>query len=105
MGDWMSWDTSGDREGWLSDQDSDDGCSAQRKVPELLAEQVEAADVLVVNRVDLAGKDQVKVAASLARSLNEKADLFETEFGNVSVREVLGGFTPSSSSSSSSDSA
>jgi G3E family GTPase len=59
-------------------------------VPELLAEQVEAADVLVVNKVDLAGEDQVKIASALARSLNDKAGLFETEFGNVSVREVIG---------------
>lgn len=85
--DWMSWDTSGDREGWT---DPNDACSSRRKVPELLAEQVEAADVLIVNKVDLAGEGQVKVASGLARSLNEKANLFETEFGDVSVKEVLG---------------
>jgi G3E family GTPase len=84
--DWMSWDTSGDREGW---EDPDDNCSSERKVPELLAEQVEAADVLIVNKVDLAGDEQVKVASALARSLNDKASLFETKFGDVSVRDVL----------------
>ena len=30
-----------------------DECAAENKVPELLAEQVEAADVLSVNKVDL----------------------------------------------------
>jgi G3E family GTPase len=93
--DWMSWDTSGDRDGWT---DPNDPCSSERKIPELLAEQVEAADVLVLNKVDIAGKEQVKVASTLARSLNDKASLFEVEFGDVSVREILG-----SSSSSSAD--
>ena len=85
--DWMSWDTGGDREGWT---DPNDPCSSERKVPELLAEQVEAADILVINKVDLAGKEQVKVASSLAKSLNDEATLFETEFGDVSAREVIG---------------
>lgn len=93
--DWMSWDTSGDRDGWI---DPNEPCAAGRKVPELLAEQVEAADVLVINKVDLAGEEQVKVASRLAKSLNDKAGLFEVEFGKVSMREVLG--TSSSSSDS-----
>ena len=85
--DWMSWDASGDREGWT---DPNDPCGSEKKVPELLAEQVEAADVLVINKVDLAGEEQVKIASGLARSLNAKAGLFETKFGDISVREVLG---------------
>jgi len=44
--DWMSWDTSFDRN-WT------DGAS-EKNIPELLAEQVEAADVLLINKVDLA---------------------------------------------------
>jgi len=94
--DWMSWDTSGDRDGWT---DPNDPCSNDRKIPELLAEQVEAADILVLNKVDLAGKEQVRVASTLAKSLNDKAGLFEVEFGDVSVREILG----ASSSSPSTD--
>jgi len=85
--DWMSWDASGDREGWT---DPDDPCGSEKKVPELLAEQVEAADVLIINKVDLAGEEQVKVASGLARSLNKKAGLFETKFGDISVRKILG---------------
>eukprot|EP00957_Ditylum_brightwellii_P188652 14361433-Ditylum_brightwellii.AAC.1 len=72
--DWMTWNTAGDRDGWV---DAADDCSAQRKVPELLAEQVEAADLLLVNKIDMAGKEQVAVASSVARGLNKDADLFE----------------------------
>jgi len=85
--DWMTWNTAGDRDGWV---DAADDCSAQRKVPELLAEQVEAADLLLVNKIDMAGKEQVAVASSVARGLNKDADLFEVEFGIISPKEILG---------------
>jgi G3E family GTPase len=54
--DWMTWDTSGDRKNWVSEGDE---CSAARHVPELLAEQVEAANLILINKVDLAEPGQV----------------------------------------------
>eukprot|EP00586_Coscinodiscus_wailesii_P002792 CAMPEP_0172479446 /NCGR_PEP_ID=MMETSP1066-20121228/4027_1 /TAXON_ID=671091 /ORGANISM="Coscinodiscus wailesii, Strain CCMP2513" /LENGTH=577 /DNA_ID=CAMNT_0013239927 /DNA_START=377 /DNA_END=2110 /DNA_ORIENTATION=- len=84
--DWMAWDVAGEREGWAAD---DDDCAKQRKVPELLAEQVEAADVLLINKIDLAGEAQVKTATSVARGLNEKASLFETAFGKVAAGDLI----------------
>ena len=85
--DWFTWDLAGDREDWI---ESGEDHSAVRKVPELLAEQVEAADLLLINKIDLAGKDQVKVANGLARGLNEKAAIMEVEFGHVDPEELLG---------------
>jgi len=85
--DWMSWDTPLDRDGWV---DSEEEAMAERNIPELLAEQVEAADVLLINKVDLADKEQVKTASSVARNLNEKAELFEVEYGKISVSKILG---------------
>lgn len=86
--DWMTWDTAGDRPSWT---EAGDDCAAVRKVPELLAEQVEAADLLVVNKIDLAGEGQVGVASGVARGLNDKATMMEVEFGRVSAKELLGG--------------
>eukprot|EP00804_Cyclotella_cryptica_P025765 CCRYP_002957-RE/>CCRYP_002957-RE protein AED:0.06 eAED:0.06 QI:120/0.25/0.4/1/0.25/0.4/5/0/618 len=77
--DWMTWDTAGDRPSWT---EPGDDCSGQRKIPELLAEQVEAADLLLVNKVDLAGDKQVKIASGLAMGLNEKAQVVEVNFGS-----------------------
>ena len=84
---WMTWDSAGERDNWTEEGDD---CSAERKVPELLAEQVEAADVLLINKIDLAGPKQVKVASAVAKGLNEKAPLFEVEFGKISSRDILG---------------
>jgi G3E family GTPase len=85
--DWMTWDTAGDRPSWT---EPGDDCAAVRKIPELLAEQVEAADLLLVNKVDLAGSEQVTIASGLAKGLNDKAEILEVEFGKVEAKELLG---------------
>jgi G3E family GTPase len=83
----MTWDTAGDRPSWT---EPGDDCAAVRKIPELLAEQVEAADLLLVNKVDLAGSEQVTIASGLAKGLNDKAEILEVEFGKVEAKELLG---------------
>ena len=83
--DWMTWDLASERDGWV---DPADECAGQRKIPELLAEQVEAADLILINKVDLAG-DNVVVAANLARKLNDKAIIKEVSFGKVSPQLIL----------------
>ena len=83
--DWMTWDTSRDRDGW-----EDSECGGQRNVPELLAEQVEAADLLLINKIDLAEPEQVGVATSVAASLNSKAEVAEVKFGIISPQQILG---------------
>jgi G3E family GTPase len=80
-------DVAGQRDGWT---DADDDCAAGRKVPELLAEQIEAADILLLNKIDLAGPKQVVVAEALARSINNKAILEKVEFGKVlSPKQII----------------
>ena len=78
--DWMSWEVAGERKGWI---DPRDNCAADRKVPELLAEQIEDADVLLLNKIDLAGEKQIEVAEALARSINDKAVVEKVEFGKI----------------------
>ena len=84
--DWMTWDVAGERQGWV---DPNDECAAQRKVPELLAEQVEAANVILINKIDLAGPEQVKVASALAKSMNKDAVLEEVLYGKVAPQQIL----------------
>jgi len=85
--DWMTWNVAGEREGWVEEDD----CAAGRHVPELLAEQIEAADILLINKVDLADAAQVKTASLLAKSLNDKnATMFEVSFGKVDPSKILG---------------
>ena len=83
----MTWDTAMERPGWT---EQGDDCAGLRKVPELLAEQVEAADLLLINKIDLAGEKQVGVASGVARGLNDQASLMEVEFGRVNANDLLG---------------
>jgi len=81
----MTWNTTGERDGLEEDGSHYD----KKKVPELLAEQVEAADILLINKIDLAGPDQVEVASSVAKALNKDAPLYEVSFGKVDPAKIL----------------
>ena len=82
--DWMSWDTAKKRQ-WAEG----DECAGSRQVPELLAEQVEAADVIILNKVDLSEGEQLETARLVVRSINEKADLIETRFAEITPDKLL----------------
>lgn len=85
--DWMTYDIAGMRQGWT---EQGDDCSGQRQVTELLAEQVEAADLILINKIDMASPEEVTIASSVARGLNAKADLQRVEFGKISPLTILG---------------
>ena len=88
--DWMSRDVAGDREGWTELSEGTDPCTQERKVPELLVEQVESADLILVNKVDMSGEDQAGVAGDVARGLNGRARIMQTEFGRIGAADLLG---------------
>ena len=85
--DWMTYDIAGMRQGWTEEGDD---CSGQRQVTELLAEQVEAADLILINKIDMASSEEVTIASSVARGLNANADLQSVSFGKISPLTVLG---------------
>jgi G3E family GTPase len=87
--DYMSWDEARERKGWLNPNEemSPEG---NRKVSELLAEQVEAADIILLNKIDLAeNEEQIAVAEKVARALNDKAEVRRVQFGVISPSLVL----------------
>ena len=86
--DWFSWNAAGERKGWIVPGDE---CAATRKVAELLAEQVEAADSLIINKIDLAGETQSKVATEVAQAINKnKAKVYMASWGKVPLEGLLG---------------
>ena len=85
--DFMTYDSAGERKGW---NDEGDECTGNRKVAELMVEQVEAADIILINKLDLAGPEQVKIASSVARGLNKDAVLQAVQFGKISPQQILG---------------
>ncbi|MWG34467.1 CobW family GTP-binding protein [Halomarina oriensis] len=63
--------------------------SETRPLGELLVAQVETADVVLLNKCDLAGADEVDAVADLVASLNPRAHLVRAEHGQVDPAELL----------------
>ncbi|NDJ79379.1 MAG: GTP-binding protein, partial [Chloroflexi bacterium] len=83
---------------WLHDFQSEDELAARdpgaptddvRPLADLLVEQVEFADVIVLNKIDMVGADDLARLETLLRRLNPDADLVRTEYGRVPLEQVL----------------
>jgi G3E family GTPase len=61
----------------------------RRTLVDLLVEQIEFADVIVLNKVDDASPEQRDAALKIIRSLNPEADLIEANHGRVDFDRVL----------------
>ena len=61
----------------------------ERTVVDLLVEQVEFADVLVLNKTDLVSAEQLAELQGILRKLNPEARLVLAEHGRVPLSEVL----------------
>lgn len=60
-----------------------------RTLSDLLVDQIEFADVLILNKCDLATPEQVEVLEQFVRKLNPRARLLRAEKGQISPKEIL----------------
>ncbi|HMQ00694.1 MAG TPA: GTP-binding protein, partial [Cyclobacteriaceae bacterium] len=61
----------------------------QRSVVNLLTDQVEFANVIIINKIDLVSKEQVHVLEGIIRKLNPEARLIKAIKGQVDLHQVL----------------
>jgi G3E family GTPase len=80
--DYASVDTLADRRQTRAEDD-------ERCVVDLLIEQVEFADVLVINKADLVGEAQLRQLVGILRALNPRAHQVVSRFGKVPLAEVV----------------
>lgn len=66
------------------------GDDDNRTLVDLLVEQIEFADIVVLNKIETASAQQRELARKIVRSLNPEAELIEAEFGRVDMHSVLG---------------
>ena len=71
-----------DRE--LTNIDGDD-----RTIVNLLVDQVEFANVIILNKVDLVTKDHIGILKSAIRKLNPSSKIIETSFSKIDPNEIL----------------
>lgn len=82
LGDYSSHDFIKDRGESLGDQDN-------RTLVDLLVEQIEFADVVVLNKVTDAGPVRLDAARKIITSLNPDAKVIETDYGNVNHSDIF----------------
>jgi G3E family GTPase len=61
----------------------------QRTIVNLLTDQIEFANVILLNKTDLASPKQVKVLEAVITKLNPGAKILHTQFGRVDPTEIL----------------
>lgn len=82
MRDYCSTDTLKERN--VTDMQDD-----HRTIVNLLTDQIEFANVIILNKTDLVSKDDAGVLKAMIRKLNADARIIESSFGKVDVKEIL----------------
>ncbi|MEM1235394.1 MAG: GTP-binding protein [Pseudomonadota bacterium] len=74
---------------FLRDRGEMQGEEDERTLVDLLVEQIEFADVIVLNKVSNAGRQRTNAARQIIRSLNADAKIIETDHSLVPAKEIL----------------
>ncbi len=74
---------------FLRDRGEAAGEQDDRALVDLLVEQIEFADVILLNKIDAASPEQIATARKIIRSLNPEAELIETSMSRVPLEKVL----------------
>ena len=75
---------------FLADRGETAGDGDNRTLVDLLVEQIEFADVVILNKIGMATPQQHDAARKIIVGLNPDAKLIEADFGKVDPKEVLG---------------
>ena len=74
---------------FLRDRGETMGEEDERTLVHLLTDQIEFADVVILNKVEHAGPDKVDAARKIIRSLNADAEIIETNHSAVAAEKIL----------------
>ena len=72
----------------LTDRDPDNTIS-ERSIVDLLVEQIEFANVIVLNKVDLISAHQQEEMKRIIRKLNPNAKIIQADHGKIDPKEIL----------------
>jgi G3E family GTPase len=75
---------------FLAERGETAGDGDDRLLVDLLVEQIEFADVVILNKVGAASAADLDAARKIVTGLNPVAHLIETDFGSVDLTDILG---------------
>ncbi|USW51635.1 Putative cobW/HypB/UreG, nucleotide-binding domain, cobalamin (vitamin B12) biosynthesis CobW [Septoria linicola] len=61
----------------------------ERTVSDLMVDQIEFADVIVLNKIDMVSKKDRTRILDLIRKLNHRAKIIESSYGKIDVKEIV----------------
>jgi G3E family GTPase len=76
-------------EDFLRDRGESLGDDDERTIVDLLVDQIEFADTIIVNKIDLVDDEQLALVRKVIRALNPLAKLIETTQADVAIDDVL----------------
>jgi G3E family GTPase len=63
--------------------------SDDRNVGDLLTEQIEFANVIILNKTDLVSSDQLSQLEELMKTMNRQSIILQSQFGQVDLQQIL----------------
>jgi G3E family GTPase len=73
----------------LSSRRDDVVAEDERTVSDLMVDQIEFADVIVLNKIDMVSKKTRDSILDLIRKLNHRAKIIESSYGKINVEEIV----------------
>jgi G3E family GTPase len=61
----------------------------QRTISDLFADQIEFANVIIINKIDVVDKHTLGRVRAYVKALNPSAKIIESKYSNVDVKEML----------------
>ena len=74
---------------FLKDQGESLGDDDERTLVDLLVEQIEFANVIILNKIDIVSEHELETVKAIIRGLNAKAKIIETTMSQVNMGEVM----------------
>ena len=68
---------------------NEEGIDDPRTIVNLLTDQIEFANVIILNKVDLVKNDQVDVLEAVIKKLNPSAKIIRSSFSKINLNEVI----------------
>ena len=74
---------------YLKDRNMAAGEGDERTIADLFIDQVEFADVIIINKTDLVSEDELAQLRAILRQFNRDAEIVEAERGSIQLERVL----------------
>lgn len=76
-------------EQFQKESEASEGANAERTVVDLLIDQIEFANVIILNKIDLVSEETALKAERLIKTLNPSAEIIRSTYSQVSLKSIL----------------